>query len=131
MRSLTKDIRAAAMGTKQDPLRALREGVLEHLRDMCGTPRGTGLLLHDYGLEDVTRVFLEYPSSALEMAQQLLDGIRRYEPRLTNVEASHVRADESELRLRFDIEGTLVSEGRVVPVRFSTIVDSDNRFELR
>jgi type VI secretion system lysozyme-like protein len=131
MRSLTKDIRAAATGTKQDPVRALREAVLEHLRDMCGTPRGTPLLPQDYGLEDVTRAFLEYPSSAMEMAQHLLDGIRRYEPRLANAEVSHVKADDSELRLRFDIEATLVSDGKTVPVRFSTIVDSDNRIELR
>jgi len=51
-------------------------------------------------------------------------------PRLTATSVTHVKTDEIELLLRFEITGMLVVNGRPVPVRFSTIIDTDNRVEL-
>jgi type VI secretion system protein len=132
MRSLLQDIVSAAKGRGPgDPVRALRDAVVGHLRDLCATPRGTVLVLPDYGIDDPTRLFHEYPSSVADMERHLLGAILRFEPRLANVSVAHVKTDELELLLRFDVEGTLMSEGRALPVRFSTVIDSDNHVELR
>ena len=132
MRSLVQDIRSAARGVAPgDPVRALREAVVGHLRELCATPRGTVLVARDYGIDDPTRLFHEYPTSVADMERHLLGAIARFEPRLANVSVTHVKTDEQELLLRFDVAGTLVSDGRALPVRFSTVIDSDHHVELR
>ncbi|MGO8992077.1 MAG: type VI secretion system baseplate subunit TssE [Polyangiaceae bacterium] len=132
MRSLIQDIRSAAKGIRPgDPVRAVRDAVVAHLRDLCATPRGKVLLARDYGIDDPTRLFHEYPHSVADMERHLLGAIVRFEPRLANVSVTHVKTDDLELLLRFDVEGILMSEGRALPVRFSTVIDSDNHVELR
>ena len=132
MRSLIQDIRSAATGTRPaDPVRALRDAVVSHLRQICATPRGSVLLAPAYGVDDPTRLFHEYPESVEDMERDLLEVITRFEPRLANVAITHVKTDDLDLQLRFDVQGTLVSEGRVLAVRFSTVIDSNNRVELK
>ncbi len=104
---------------------------MAHLRELCATPRRTVLLAEDYGTEDPTRLFHDYPASITDVERNLLAAIQRFEPRLANVSVSHVKTDESELLLRFDIQGTLMDESGPLPVRFSTVIDSDNHVELR
>jgi type VI secretion system protein len=134
MRSLLADIRTAGRtrpGVSVDAARAVRDDVLVNLRQICATPRGSVPLARDYGIEDATRIFHEYPGSVTEMQRDLEETFSRYEPRLLNVSVTHVRSDELELVLRFHIEGTLVVDGRPVPVRFTSVLSVDNHLELR
>lgn len=129
MRSLLSDIREGA--PYRDEIRAVRESVIAHLRQLCATPRGSALLWEDYGLEDATRIFHEYPGSVGEVQRRIKEAFTRYEPRLTNVSVKHIPADGVALVLRFDIEGTLLVAGRPVAVRFTSTLDADSRMELR
>jgi type VI secretion system protein len=133
MRSLLADIRAR--GDQRpgllDAARVVRDDVLANLRQICTTPRGSVPLARDYGIEDATRIFHEYPGSVSEMQRDLEETFSRYEPRLFNVSVTHLPSDELELLLRFHIEGTLVVECRPVPVRFTSVLHADNRLELR
>jgi type VI secretion system protein len=134
MHSLLTDIRAAGgqrPGSPVDAARVMRDDVLANLRQICATPRGSVPLARDYGIEDATRIFHEYPGSVTEMQRDLEDTFSRYEPRLLNVSVTHLPSDELELLLRFHIEGTLVVDGRPVPVRFTSVLHADNRLELR
>jgi len=134
MRSLLADIRTAGQkrpGLPVDAARAVRDDVLANLRQICATPRGSAPLARDYGIEDATRIFHEYPGSVSEMQRDLEETFSRYEPRLLNVSVTHVPSDELELVLRFHIEGTLVVDGRPVPVRFTSVLNVDNQLELR
>ena len=134
MRSLLSDIASASAPVAQAPtdsVRAAREAVLVHLRELCSTPRGSVLLAPSYGVEDATRVFHEYPGSVEDVRRVLEEAIRRYEPRLTNVSVRHLASDDLELILRFEIQATITAEGRSFPVRFTSLLDGDNRVELR
>jgi type VI secretion system protein len=113
-----------------DPVRALRDAVVTHLRELCATPRGSVLALPGYGIDDPARAFHEYPGSARDMELQLRESIVRFEPRLRDVCVTHVPSDELDLTLRFDIEGALVHEGRAIPVRFSTVIHANHHVEL-
>lgn len=133
MQSLLADIAAARAPTPGagDPPRALRDAVLQHLRELCGTPRGSVMLAPSYGVEDATRVFHEYPGSVDAIRRDLEAAIRRYEPRLKSATVLHIPSDEIELVLRFEIHGVVVADGRATPVRFTSSLNSDNRVEVR
>ena len=114
MRSLLADIRASGVQRPRSPVdatRVVRDDVLANLRQICATPRGSVPLARDYGIEDATRIFHEYPGSVTEMQRDLEETFSRYEPRLFNVSVTHLPSDELELLLRFHIEGTLVVNG--------------------
>jgi type VI secretion system protein len=135
MRSLLADIRAAGRERVRprppnDAARIVRDDVLANLREICATPRGTVPLGGDYGIEDATRIFHEYPGSVTEMQRDLEETFAKYEPRLRNVSVTHVPSSELELVLRFHIEGTLVVDGRTVPVRFTSVLHADSRIDL-
>ena len=130
MRSLLSDIREGTPPPRDD-VRAVRDAVVANLRQICATPRGSALLWSDYGLEDATRIFHEYPGSVGEVQRRLADAFTRYEPRLANVDVKHVPGDDTALVLRFDITGTLLVAGRPVAVRFTSSLDADSRMELR
>lgn len=134
MRSLLADIRAAGRERSHPPAdaaRVVRDDVLANLRQICATPRGSVPLGRDYGIEDATRIFHEYPGSVTEMQRDLEETFGKYEPRLRNVSVTHIPSNELELLLRFHIEGTLVVDGRAVPVRFTSVLHADNHIDLR
>lgn len=129
MRSLLAEIRN---GTPTgDEVRAVRDAVVENLRQICATPQGSALLWADYGVEDATRIFHEYPGSVATVQRHLASVFARYEPRLALVSVKHVPVDVPALVLRFDIEGKLLVAGRPVDVRFATTLDADNHLEVR
>lgn len=132
MRSLFSDIArtaASAGPTAADEVREVRDAVLAHLKMLFATVRGTVWPARDYGIEDATRIFHDYPGSVEEFRGALEASIRRYEPRLRNVSIRHVTGDD--LVLRLDINATLLAGGRAVPVRFTSRFDGACRADVR
>jgi type VI secretion system protein len=131
MRSLFADITRAAVSSAPkatDEVRDEREAVLAHLKLLVATLRGTVWPARDYGIEDPTRIFHDYPGSVEEFRGALEGAIRRYEPRLRDAVVRHVPGDD--LVLRLDIHATLLAGGRWVPVRFTSRFDSACRAEV-
>jgi type VI secretion system lysozyme-like protein len=132
VRSLFADITQAAASsvpTTSDEVRDVRDAVLAHLKLLFATLRGTVWPAKDYGVEDATRIFHEYPGSVEEFRGALEGAIRRYEPRLQNASVRHVMGDD--LVLRLDIHATLLAGGRSVPVRFTSRFDGACRVDVR
>jgi type VI secretion system lysozyme-like protein len=128
MRSILADIRRPDASV--DAIRATRDSVVANLRQICGTPRGSVLLLADYGIEDPVRIFHEYPGSVADVQRGIAETFSRYEPRLLNVSVRRVQNDDLDLVLRFHIEATLVVNGTPVPVRFTSTLDTSNHFDI-
>ncbi len=103
---------------------ALRASVLEHLRDMCGTRRGTVEGRPDYGLPDITELVLSFPRAIADMRAAMQHTIETYEPRLANVRVTHLPGKALDLTLRYEIAATLADDPGGPPVRFETRVDA-------
>jgi type VI secretion system protein len=132
MRSLLADVLGRdADALARDPVRRVRQAVLAHLQLLFATPVGRVMCAPDFGVEDATRTFHEYPGSVARLRQNLEQTIRRYEPRLTQVAVRQLPTDNLKLLLRFEITALLLVEGRAVPVRFTSRLDSDSRIEVR
>jgi type VI secretion system protein len=108
----------------------LRDDVLQHLRAMCGTRRGSMRTRPDYGIPDVSEMVHAFPTAIAELASALEHTITTYEPRLRDVRIRHVPNDSSELMVRFEISATLVGPGRPVPVRYETRMDASREITV-
>ncbi len=131
MPSLLADIASAASSAAprtMDNVREVRDAVLAHLRMMVATRRGSVWPARDFGIDDPTGIFHDYPGSVEELRSALESAIRRYEPRLENPSVRHVPT--ADLMLRLDIEATLLTNERRVPVRFTSQIDDACRAEV-
>ena len=111
--------------------RELRDNVLTHLRNMCGTRQGTMLTAPDYGICEVSEMIHSFPEAIALMARSIRHTIQTYEPRLTNVQVRHVEMDTVELILRYEITAQLVLEGQKLPVKFQTAIDTAKHLTIR
>jgi type VI secretion system protein len=120
---LAKISHAASLSPSRapDPIRDARDAVLAHLRQMVATRRGTVWSARNFGIEDPTQIFHDYPGSVDALCRGLESAIREYEPRLQNPSVTH--APSVDLILRLDIEGTLLVDGRRVAVKFTSRID--------
>jgi type VI secretion system lysozyme-like protein len=138
VRSLLADIADGGAHAAQDSVRVVRDAVLAHLRELCETVRGSVLVAPDYGFEDATQIFYEFPRSRERARLRLEQAIRRYEPRLADTSVAIDRADEEEdgnlapdLMLRFVITAALIVDGRRVPTQFTSVLRHDKTFDVR
>ena len=124
MRSILRDLAEAARGASPrpgDPIREARAAVLDVLQILIGTRRGTAWPARDFGIDDPTAIFLDYPGSVEGFCRDLAASISRYEPRLQRPSVTHVPTGD--LLLRIDIEATLLAGTRRIPVRFTSRID--------
>jgi type VI secretion system lysozyme-like protein len=138
MRSLLDDIADGGTLVSHDAARSTLDATVAHLRELCSTVIGTVLVAPDYGLDDATRIFLEYPRSEEETRQRLEWAIARHEPRLTEVSVEREGANRDrpsasppDLLLRFTVSAALLVDGRRVPVRFVSELRRDKLFHVR
>ncbi|HEY2514101.1 MAG TPA: type VI secretion system baseplate subunit TssE [Polyangiaceae bacterium] len=103
---------------------SLRASVLEHLRAMCGTRRGTVEGRPDYGLPDVSEMVHSFPRAIADMQAALEHTVATYEPRLAHVRVTHLPSAPFDLVLRFEIAASLREHEGAAPVRFETRVDA-------
>ena len=103
---------------------SLRASVLEHLRAMCSTRRGTVEGRPDYGLPDVSEMVHSFPRAIADMQAALAHTVARYEPRLSNIQVTHIPSAPFDLVLRFEIAASLRDHEATAPVRFETRVDA-------
>jgi type VI secretion system protein len=108
-----------------------RESILEHLRSMCSTRRGSMVTAPDYGVVDVSELVHSFPDAIALMARTIRQSIQTYEPRLTNVTIKHVPNDGGELTLRYEISAQLINGDHKAPVRFETAVDPTREIRVR
>ena len=109
----------------------LRDAVLEHLRVICTTRRGTMPVCPDYGVCDLTELLDASDDGIAEMTRAIKETIDKYEPRLTNVRVTRDRSNEANALLRFEITAQLVGPNWKSPVMFETTVDATRRVKVR
>jgi type VI secretion system protein len=116
----------AVAGAEDD----LRASVLEHLRNMCCTRRGSMRSRPDYGLPDISELVHSFPEAIGKIRDALLHTIEAYEPRLKNVRVTHVPSGTIELMVRFEIRANLADAPGSAPVRFETHVTASRAIEV-
>ena len=123
------DAHAAARGTAA-ARQAERASVLEHLREICSTRRGTVEGRPDYGIPSVADILHAFPHATGELVASLRHTILVYEPRLGDVRVRALPQGELELALRVEISGVLAG-ARDERARFEAHVEPSRRVTVR
>ncbi|MGQ9366153.1 type VI secretion system baseplate subunit TssE [Azospirillum sp. ST 5-10] len=108
---------------------ALTASVMENLRNLLNTRRGSSAMLPDYGMPDFNDLALQFPDAIDVIARELKATIRAYEPRLKNPKISHLPDPDNPLALCYRIAAELTEDGQTMT--FETVLGDDGFVRLR
>ncbi len=107
------------------------ESVLQDLGRLYNTRRGSTPLSELYGLPDISDMLANLTPPDVE---RIRDGLevttRQFEPRMRDTRVS-VAAEEGLGMLRFAVQGSLLYEKALVPVRYLVNIEGDGRVTVR
>jgi len=100
----------------------LRRSIIENLRMILQTPRGSVCHLPDFGMPSITKLYYESDRSLDPLRAQLRALILKYEPRIAEVRIPEPDFDESKMHLLLRIYITIkdVQQGEFLITEFST-----------
>ncbi len=104
----------------------LVESIKHDLELLFNTRRGTVLIDDRIGLPDLTHLVNGYSQPEvdallLDLAQQ----IKRYEPRLSNVDVAYVGDQGRQIQLAFAITARLTQERQTIPFSMRVVMSED------
>ena len=106
-----------------DPIR-------NHLNFLLNTRKGSIVHLPDYGMPDMASFYADYPSSVTGLRTAVEELVRKYEPRLENVQVRLIEAETGEFRVSLLITGELDEAEGGTRVTYRTTIHSEGHTEL-
>ena len=100
-----------------------RDSIRENLEDILNTHRGTVRHLDDYGLPDLNEFTLGSSQGNLQLAREIEDIIRKYEPRFHDVSVKLTKVDPVRKRLELHIVGTVGIQAKRRNFLFQSVVE--------
>lgn len=80
----------------------LRHSIVENLKKVLQTRRGSVLHLPDFGIPDIRQIYFE-EGTIDSVPKQIADTILKYEPRLTDVKVAATNFDEKNMRIALKV----------------------------
>ena len=111
--------------------RALREDVLENLRELLRTRLGSSPSAGGYGLPDMTDLIRSTEDVSLIVARSLKVAIETFEPRLVNVRVTHAPGETWDQQFRFEVSAQVANDRSRTPIRFETRIDPSHQVSVR
>lgn len=109
----------------------LAESVMANLRNLLNTRRGAVPLGPDYGMPDFNDMTFQFPDAIPIIGRELKQAIQKYEPRLRNIQVSHLPDPDNPISLCYRISAELVMEGDSERLQFETILGDDGHCRVR
>ena len=107
------------------------ESVLQDLGHLYNTRRGSTPLSDLYGLPDISDMLANLTPPDVERIRDGLDATtRQFEPRMRDTRVS-IAAEEGLGVLRFAVQGSLLYEKALIPVRYLVNIEGDGRVTVR
>jgi type VI secretion system protein len=115
--------RSTATRTATESATDLRRSVLRNLSNLLNTRTGSAPAQLDMGMPAPSEITHSTPNAVNLMLRNLRSCIEKYEPRLRDVEITHVESPDEVLSLRFQVTARIVSQSDGVTVSFDTVVN--------
>lgn len=110
---------------------ALLASVLGNLREVLGSRQGSAPAQPDLGLPPPNELRQNYPGSIADVQRAIAATIARYEPRLRDVQVTHVQVEGEQLVVHFQVSAALLVGGRRQAIAFETSVDHSGRVKVQ
>ncbi|HSN17385.1 MAG TPA: type VI secretion system baseplate subunit TssE [Gammaproteobacteria bacterium] len=128
---LFKRMRRWSSGAAAADVGSYVESVLQDLGHLYNTRRGSTPLSDLYGLPDISDMLANLTPPDVERIREGIEtSTRQFEPRLRDVRVN-VATEESLGMLRFAVQGNLLHEKALVPVRYLVNIEGDGRVTVR
>lgn len=100
----------------------LRSSIVENLKMILNTRRGSVVHLPDFGMPDVLQLYYDSGNSVEPVKKQIHDTILKYEPRIAEVKIDKYQFDQDSMSLSFKIVATIkeYSGKEILLTEFST-----------
>jgi len=121
---------APASGGDGNDESAVMDSVLANLRVVLNARAGCCETRPDFGLSDFNATTVSYRSMAGDIARDVENQIRLFEPRLRQVVVRPVADRSLGLDLVFHVSAELAYEDRAVRVRFDSVLGSDGHIRF-
>ncbi|MCY1669058.1 type VI secretion system baseplate subunit TssE [Rhizobium sp. SL86] len=108
---------------------AVMQSILRNLQMILNSRKGCCETRPDFGLSDFNATG-DYRNALMSIARDVERQIRAFEPRLRGVAVRPVEDRSRLTEFLFHVEAELADEGRVVKVRFDSVLGSDGRLRF-
>jgi type VI secretion system protein len=115
---------------ESDPKGAVRS-VLDHLGKILNTRQDSAPISPDLGVPDFTALASSFGTDSVpEIEEAITRVIRKYEPRLANIQVSFDARPDRAFSIAFKLTASIAVEGRQAPVVFETVLNPDGRISV-
>lgn len=115
---------------ESDPKAAVAS-VLGHLGKILNTRQGSAPIAPDFGVPDFTAIASSFGLDSVPEIEGAITGvIKKYEPRLTDVQVGFEPQPDKPFTIVFKLSARVAVEGRQTPVVFETILNPDGRITV-
>ncbi len=109
----------------------LLQSVLDHLKRILATRRGTVPIAPDYGTLEFSNLPGNFISPETEEIQETIRStIEKYEPRLRDVIVTFDGSSDSDLTIRFRLNATIHHLEHIIPIKLQTRMSPDHTFSI-
>jgi type VI secretion system protein len=122
--------RNTASRTATDNATELRRSVLRNLAQLLNTRTGSAPAQMDLGMPAPSEITHSTPNAVNLMLRNLRACIEKYEPRLRDVEITHVESPEEVLSLRFQVTARIATRDGVT-VSFDIVVNPGGHVKVQ
>ncbi|MDF1880604.1 type VI secretion system baseplate subunit TssE [Sulfurimonas sp. MAG313] len=113
-----------------DNSEAIYQSVANNLSKIFSTNAGSASTVLDYGKPDLNNIHLSLKDS-LELIEDSIElNIRKYEPRLLDIQVSIVRDDLNKNDMTLFIQGGLIVDGKTEPIRYKADLMSNGKVKV-
>ncbi len=122
--------RSAPVGAGPATAVALADSVIANIRRIFNSRQGSCETRPDYGMPDLNDVATLHVEVVPRILRVVAEQIRLFEPRLTNVEVTHLLSTDDRSSLSFSVSALLKVGDDAEPIRFATTVSDDRRIHV-
>ena len=116
---------------RKSSVEKLLQSVIEHLKKILGTRRGSVLIAPDYGTSEFSNLPGNFVSPETEIIQETIKNtIEKYEPRLRDVKVTFEGSPKADLNIHFSLTATIHHLEHIIPVKLRTSTSPDHTFDI-
>lgn len=122
---------ASGTGAGSPDVGTYMESVLDDLGRLYNTRQGSVPISDRYGLPDISNLLANLtPPDLEEIRSAIEETTSEFEPRLREVTVT-IPAEETLGMLRFSVQGDLLYEKSILPLRYQVNIEGDGRVSIR
>lgn len=123
--------RAATATSAVEDVDLLLRSIEGNLGRLLNSREGSAVARPDYGMPPPSEIVHAFPRAVTRVQRHVKELLERFEPRLRDVEVTHLENEQDKLSLQFTIQARLATSPSAMWVSLSLRFDPSGRVTLR